>query len=164
MYKKPVLINNINGDNMINEIMNSKIIYGNIDDNIDKISKLMKDNNIGFIPIKNNEEYIGVITDRDLALSISSIKDKGDNIEPYITKDLFCINKDDNIEDALNIMKKHKVKRLLVKEKDNIVGVLSLSDILNHTDDCEIIKTIKCIFSIKDNTFNESAEIDEFYL
>ncbi len=164
MYKKLVLINNINGDNMINEIMNSKIIYGNIDDNIDKISKLMKDNNIGFIPIKNNEEYIGVITDRDLALSISSIKDKGDNIEPYITKDLFCINKDDNIEDALNIMKKHKVKRLLVKEKDNIVGVLSLSDILNHTDDCEIIKTIKCIFSIKDNTFNESAEIDEFYL
>ena len=61
-------------------------------------------------------------------------------------------------------MKDNKVKRLLVKEKDNIIGILSLSDILNYTNNKNVINTYKTIFYIHDNNSSLISEVDEFYL
>ena len=61
-------------------------------------------------------------------------------------------------------MGKYKVKRLLVKEKDNTIGILSLSDILNYTNNNNLIDTYKNIFYINDNRKEFTPEIDEFYL
>ena len=61
-------------------------------------------------------------------------------------------------------MSEYKIKRLLVKEKDNTIGVLSLSDILNYTSNENILNTCKSIFYIHDNEKSLIAEIDEFYL
>ena len=72
------------------------------------------------------------------------------------------INSD--IDNVLKLMGTNKIKRLLVKEKDNIVGILSLSDILNYTNNKNIINTYKTIFYIHDNDHSTIAEIDEFYL
>lgn len=149
---------------MISEIMSKKIIYGNLNSSIKDISKLMKDNNIGFVPIKENNKYVGVITDRDICLSIPSINNINDSVKSYITNNIVYIDVNSNTSDALKQMSKYKVKRLLVKEKDNIIGILSLSDILNYTDNNNLISSIKTIFYIHDNNQNHIAEIDEFYL
>lgn len=149
---------------MINEIMSKKIIYGNIDSSIKDISILMKKHNIGFIPIKDKDKWVGVISDRDICLACSNIKNTDESINSYMSKNLICIDINSDIESALEIMSKEKVKRLLVKEKDNIIGVISLSDILMYTNNNNVLTTIKTIFYIHDNDFNGSAEIDEFYL
>jgi len=164
MYKLFLLINNINGDFMIKNIMSKKIIFTNLNSSIKDVSKLMKDNNIGFIPIKENDNYIGVITDRDICLSIPNIKSISDSIKSYITNNIVYIDSNSNIDEALNKMSKYKIKRLLVKEKDNTIGVLSLSDILNYANNKNIINTYKSIFYIHDNEKSLIAEIDEFYL
>jgi len=149
---------------MINEIMSKEIVFGNTDSSIKDIANLMKTNNIGFIPIKNKDKYVGVITDRDIALSLVSIKDINDSIKPYMTNNIVYIDYNCNIDDALDIMSKNKIKRLLVKEKDNTVGILSLSDILNYTNNNNIIETYKAIFYTHDNVLNTLPEIDDFYL
>ena len=149
---------------MINEIMSKEIVFGNTDSSIKDIANLMKTNNIGFIPIKNKDKYVGVITDRDIALSLVSIKDINDSIKPYMTNNIVYIDYNCNIDDALDIMSKNKIKRLLVKEKDNTVGILSLSDILNYTNNKNIIETYKAIFYTHDNVLNTLPEIDDFYL
>lgn len=164
MYIQAILSNNISGDYMINEIMSKKIIFGNINDSIKDISNLMKNNNIGFIPIKNENKYVGVITDRDICLSIPTISSVNESVKSYITNNIVYIDIDSSIDDALNEMSKFKVKRLLVKENDNVIGILSLSDILNYTNNKNILGSIKTIFYIHDNNQSSIAEIDEFYL
>ena len=164
MYKKALLSNNKSGDIMINEFMNRKIIFADINDSFKKVSYLMKKNNIGFIPIKDNNKYIGVITDRDICLSLPNINNINDSIKSYITNNIIYIDVNSKIEDALEKFGKYKVKRLLVKDKDDIIGILSLSDILNHFNDEYLIKTIKNIFYIHDNNKNNENEIDDFYL
>lgn len=164
MYKKIKLENNIIGDFMIKNIMTYKIISGNTDNTFKEISTLMKDNNIGFIPIKENDKYIGVITDRDISLALSNINNINDSIKSYITNNIIYIDINDSIDDALKLMRNNKIKRLMVKEKDNIVGILSLSDILNYTNNPNIINTYKTIFYIHDNHRSFIAEVDEFYL
>lgn len=149
---------------MISEIMSKKIIFSSIENSIKDVSKLMKENNIGFIPIKEKDEYIGVITDRDICLAIPTIENVNDSIKSYITNNIIYIDVNSSINEALNIMSKYKVKRLLVKEKDNTIGVLSLSDILNYANDEMLINTCKSIFYIHDNNSSYISEIDEFYL
>jgi len=149
---------------VINEIMSKKIIFGSINDSIKDISSLMKTNNIGFIPIKDKDKYVGVITDRDICLSIPSISSVNDSIKSYITNNIVYIDIDYSIDETLNQMSKYKVKRLLVKDKDTIIGVISLSDILNYTNNNNVLSSIKTIFYIHDNNQSSIASIDEFYL
>ena len=164
MYNKNKLENNTIGDYMIREIMTYNIISGNKDNTFKNISLLMKKYNIGFIPIKDKDEYIGVITDRDVCLAIHTINNVNNSIKSYITNSVIYVDVDSDIDNALKIMSTNKVKRLLVKEKDNIIGILSLSDILNYTNNNNILNTYKTIFYINDNTHNSIAKIDEFYL
>lgn len=164
MYKIVYLENNIIGDKMIKNIMSYNIVSGNINNSFKEISLLMKNNNIGFIPIKDEDKYIGVITDRDLSLSLSTINNINDSIKSYITNNIIGIDINDSIDNALKLMRDNKIKRLLVKEKDNIIGILSLSDILNFTNNTNIINTYKTIFYIHDNNKSSIAEVDDFYL
>ena len=124
----------------------------------------MKQNNIGFIPIKDKNKYVGVITDRDICLAIPTIDNVNDSIKSYITNNIIYVDADSDIDSALSIMGSNKVKRLLVKDKDKIIGILSLSDILNYTNNNNIINTYKTIFYIHNNDNGTIAEIDEFYL
>ncbi|MDO4963753.1 MAG: CBS domain-containing protein [bacterium] len=149
---------------MIKDIMSKKIIFSNINDSIKDVSEIMKKNNIGFVPIKDNGKYIGVITDRDICLSIPNLNSINDSVKSYINNNTIYIDINANIEEALNLMSKYKVKRLLVKEKDNTIGVLSLSDIINYSDNTNIITACKSIFYIHDNNKSTYAEIDSFYL
>lgn len=164
MYKLIILENNISGDFMIRDIMTYKIISGDVDNSFKDISLLMKENNIGFIPIKDDDKYVGVITDRDICLAIPTISNINDSIKSYVTNNIIYIDVNSDIDNALKTMGTNKVKRLLVKDKDKIIGVLSLSDILNYTNNKKIIGTYKTIFCIHDNGHSTIAEVDEFYL
>ena len=70
----------------------------------------------------------------------------------------------DLTKEAIDLMKKHKIKRLLVKKNNKLVGVLSLSDLLNTVDNNILIETYKTIFSINRNTDKYLTDIDEFEL
>ena len=100
---------------MIRDIMSYNIISGKKEDSLKDISLLMKENNIGFIPIKDEDEYIGVITDRDICLAIPSINNVNDSIKSYITNNIIYIDINSDIDNALKTMGSNKVKRLLVK-------------------------------------------------
>lgn len=149
---------------MINKIMSKNIIFGLIDYSVKDVAKLMKENNIGFIPIKDKDKYVGVITDRDICLAICTMKDINDCIKPYMTNNIICIESNSTINEALKLMAKHKIKRLIVKEDNTPIGILSISDILNYTNNKNIINIYKSIFCIKNNKKSITSKIDDFYL
>lgn len=155
----------INGDLMrIKEVVNKNIIVGDVKDSIVEIATIMKKYNIGFMPIKNEQKIIGVITDRDIVINcISNNCNNNDSIEGYINKNIIHIDWNREINDALNIMAKEKVKRILVSDNMKLVGVLSLSDIINK-EEKKTLETIKSIWKLKDNNRNIEPEIDEYYL
>ena len=81
----------------------------------------------------------------------------------YIEKNIININEEETIENALEQMKKHKIKRLLVTNENKVTGILSLSDILQH-DSSNILPFIQTIFENETNHRENTAEIDSFYL
>jgi predicted transcriptional regulator len=162
----------INGDNMkVKDIMSKSMVTANINNTLSEVSRMMKEYDIGFIPVENENDFIGVITDRDIVIrAIAKGISVDDKIDKYITHYISSISDDASIEEALELMSEEKVKRLLVEEKRKIFGILSLSDILSVQDDNFVIKAISNIFSPFGKPLTENdislieAEIDEFEL
>lgn len=167
MYKCVKISNNIIGDYMkVKDIMSKNLIICSSDINVINISNIMKKYNIGFIPIEKKKKIIGVITDRDIVINIISNKvNNNSSIESYVNSNIIHIEENSSIDKCLNIMKENKVKRLIVVNKEKIVGVISLSDILNCYDDLDkVTEVAKVIWSTIKSDDNYKTEIDEFYL
>ena len=167
MYKCVKISNNIISDYMkVKDIMSKNLIICSSDINVINISNIMKKYNIGFIPIEKNKKIIGVITDRDIVINIISNKvNNNSSIESYVNSNIIHIEENSSIDECLNIMKENKVKRLIVVNKEKIVGVISLSDILNCYDDLnKVTEVVKAIWYTTKNNDNYKTEIDDFYL
>lgn len=146
---------------MIEKIMSKNLIVLN-DSNLEDIAKAMKRYDVGMVIINENNKIKGIITDRDIVTKILANKDN--KIKEYLTTNLVSIDINSDINEAIDLMKKHKIKRLLVKKNNKLVGVLSLSDLLNTVDNNILIETYKTIFSINRNTDKYLTDIDEFEL
>lgn len=86
-------------------------------------------------------------------------------IHSYLSTLLITIKEEDSLEDALSLMSKHQVKRLLVTREEKIVGIVSLSDIYFASDNIDkLTETLRQMKKIKKNKTVEDTQIDAFYL
>lgn len=125
----------------VKDFMTKGIVKCDINDEISTIAEIMETNNIGFIAVEDDDNIIGVITDRDIV--IGPVMDNIDSIADFISTGIISIDEDKDIEEALSLMKKNKIKRLLVTRKDKYVGVISISDLLNSEHETTIFDTLK---------------------
>ena len=140
----------------------SNLIVVDIDTSLDEVAKIMKEYDIGFVPVNKDNKIIGVLTDRDIVTKIIANKDS--KIEGYINTELITIDLNKSLEDAINLMGEKKVKRLLVSDKDKLVGIVSMSDIINNIDGNILVNNLKKIWEIYRNTDEYKVKINDFYL
>lgn len=147
----------------VRDIMTRNLITCEEDCSIHQISQKMKKFDIGLMIITNKNKIEGVITDRDIVIEMIAAYDH--KVKDYIHRIIQTIDQNRTVEDAMNIMKDKKIKRLLVTEQTKVVGVLSIADILNKTDEKEnLIETLKTIYTIQNNIDKYKQENNEFYL
>ena len=121
------------------EIMTARVISTKKESSILDVMKLMKDKNVGFVVIEEEKEAIGVITDRDIVLSLSKEISCNTNITKIMKKYVISINEKTPVDEASDIMGYMQVRRLVVvNDQNKIVGVLSLSDLAKCTSTEEI--------------------------
>ena len=147
------------------DIMSRDIITVKESSSICEVAKIMKEKDIGFIPISNEKNIAGVVTDRDLVCNaLANNCDIKKEVKEYMTRRVINVNIEDNVSKILSTMRKNKIKRVLVTDDNKkLVGIVSFSDILNNNE-FEILNTMKEIWSIKRNSDEYRTEIDEFYL
>lgn len=114
----------------VSEVMTAKVISIKKECSILDVMKIMKEKNVGFVVIEEDNEAIGVITDRDIVLSLSKEISYNTNIVKVMKKYVVTINDDENVSTASDTMGYMQIRRLVVVNENNkIVGVLSLSDL-----------------------------------
>jgi len=114
---------------------------------------IMQQRDTGILPVIQDPftpRLVGVVTDRDLCLHVvAGGRDPARIwISECMTEDPICCIVEDDIRHALELMKQHQVRRLpVVNEKHEIVGILSLSDLVRKgtTDSFEIAATLQRI-------------------
>ncbi len=106
--------------------------------NISEIAKLMEKNHIGCVPVCDNKDCIvGVITDRDIILrSVACDKDlKTTKASEIMTCNVCTCNENDEICDVEHKMSKNQIRRIPVVENNKVVGILTLGDLAQNTQE-----------------------------
>lgn len=155
---------NDTGDKMkIKDVMTKDLIVGKESDTIFKIAEWMKKYDIGFIPIARDKKIVGVITDRDIVVkALANGAKPNTEISNYMTENVITIEVEESIDALFETMKKNKIKRVLVTDHKRLVGVVSLSDLIEENK--KVLETMKEIWQIRKNDDTFLVEIDEFYL
>lgn len=105
------------------------------------VARRMRDLDVGFLPVVDNEEIVGVVTDRDVV--IRGLAQDGDvsmmTAEGVMTADYaYCFEYDDTI-DVAERMEREQIRRLLVlNERKRAVGIVSLGDLAIGARDPEL--------------------------
>jgi CBS domain-containing protein len=87
---------------------------------------------VGFLPICEDEQLLGTITDRDIAIRgvAEGIDPQKVNVRHIMTPNAFYCFEDQDVEDVSESMQQKEVKRMLILDRDRkLVGVVSLGDI-----------------------------------
>lgn len=125
------------------DIMTPNPIWCLPTDTVQRIAEVMKQNNIGSVPVIENEQtqkLIGIITDRDLALKIiADGRDaKSTKAEAVMTRKVVTCREDDDIQVAMNGMSEHQLRRILIVDHVNkLLGIISQADVATRVDQAE---------------------------
>ena len=117
------------------EVMTKKPVCCLPTDVVSKAAQRMKKENVGSIPVIDNEKtkkVIGIVTDRDLAMQI--VADGGDpkstSVSDVMTRKVITCLADDGIQVAVDAMAKHQLRRIPVVDADyRILGIISQADV-----------------------------------
>lgn len=122
----------------VREVMTTNVDFCTPLDNVFEVATKMKDLDVGAIPIVENNELLGMITDRDLVVRGIAEKHPGSNSVTNVMSDhLITIGPDASIEEAAHKMAEHQIRRLPVVENGALIGIVSLGDlaIRDYSDD-----------------------------
>jgi CBS domain-containing protein len=118
----------------VKEIMtpNAKAIW--LTESLADAAQLMWENDCGVLPIiKDGRKVIGMITDRDICMA-AAMRDTSPSsvsVEEVMTGQVYSVNPEDDVSQALEAMREHKIRRLAVVNADGeLEGVLSMNDVV----------------------------------
>jgi CBS domain-containing protein len=98
---------------------------------LQQIAKKMKDFDVGAIPVCEGDKAIGMVTDRDITMSLADGKDVSKlSARDLMSKNVIHCRDTEEAEDAIRIMEKNQIRRLpVLNEAQKLVGMVSLGDI-----------------------------------
>ena len=86
---------------------------------------------IGSLPITDGEQLVGMITDRDITTRV--VAEAADHTNTSVgdvsSRDLVTVEPDEDLDEALQLMARHQVRRLPVVENGRLVGIVAQADI-----------------------------------
>ena len=94
--------------------------------------KLMAEKKIGALLVIDNEQLIGIVSERDYARKVI-LQGKSSSETPVrdiMSAEVFKVKSEQTVEDCMQTMTEKRVRHLPVLEDEKIVGVLSIGDLV----------------------------------
>lgn len=115
----------------ISEIMTKDVISLSVEDTVEHAAMLMKEHNIGSIPVSTNDKVVGIVTDRDIIMRcVAEGTDiKTQKIREIMTSNPVLGNQNINADEATRIMSERQIRRLPIVDNNKLVGMVSLGDL-----------------------------------
>ena len=117
----------------LSEIMTTDVEIIQPDDTLRMAAQKMRDRDIGFLPVCDGTDLMGVLSDRDI--TVRALAD-GMDIAVMLGRDLMTTPAiyafdDQDVAEAAKIMEENQIRRLVVLSRDDkrLVGVISLGDL-----------------------------------
>ena len=125
-----------------NDIMTSNPTCCLASDPVTEAAQIMKNEDVGAVPVvedQTSKKLVGIITDRDIVVNVVAGGRGSDcEIRDVMTRNPVTCRPDDAIQNAMDRMSQHQVRRIpVVDGKDRVVGIISQADLAIRIDQPE---------------------------
>ena len=132
------------------EIMTKNVRTATREMSLREIAAIMRDGDMGAVPVVDDGKLIGIVTDRDIVVRcIADGREADAAINEAMTSELFTVAPDDFVFEAIRLMGDKQVRRVpVVDENGQLAGIIAMADIALETEDeREIAETLEEISS-----------------
>jgi CBS domain-containing protein len=120
----------------IDEVMTHNVVSAETSASLREVAELMRYHNVGSVVITEGARPVAMLTDRDLALAVvAEGVDPADAAGPLASRPLVTGNVQMDIEEAAALMVQHRIRRLPVKDGDELAGIVTIDDLAVRAGD-----------------------------
>jgi CBS domain-containing protein len=135
----------------VSQIMTTGVEYAEDTDSIINVAKRLAVADIGAVPVCDKHGLLkGIVTDRDIVVRVVALGLDTRQTKVGVLADqdnVVAIGVDDDIREAVEVMKTHKVRRLPGLDGDRVVGVLSQADLAGSLPEADFSNLLAVISS-----------------
>jgi len=119
------------GHTFVKDVMISDLATLDVSTSIKDAAKLMDEKNVGCIIVTKNQIPIGILTERDFIKRVAA-KEKSliASIEEVMSSPIIEIDPNETVWEAAQIMKINNIHKLPVKKNDQIIGIVTTTDLV----------------------------------
>lgn len=133
---------------LVKQVMNKKVVVAKPNVTIREASKVMSKFHIGSLVVVDESGIAGILTERDILISVAEGKDADQTqIRDIMSRNVITIEPDKTVEEVVDLMVEHKIKKLPVVREGKLVGIITASDIV--VVEPKLIQNIANLVSIK---------------
>lgn len=95
-------------------------------------ARILRDENVGSLPVVRDGRVTGIVTDRDLAIRVLAERrdPRSTRVADVVSGEPVTVRADQDLDEALRLMAHHQLRRLIVVEdSDRLVGILAQADV-----------------------------------
>jgi CBS domain-containing protein len=119
------------------DYMSTAIRSIDIDATLKEAGSLLEQWRVGSLLVRKGSRYIGIVTDTDLSRKAvaKGLDPSTTTVNTCMTKPLISLDQTERMSVAIELMKEHGIRHLVVTEADQVIGVLTLSGIIRYYSD-----------------------------
>ena len=118
---------------LVRDIMTNPVISVDSSATAHEAAKMMEKSKIGAIVVFENNLPVGIITDRDFAIKITAHAYPIDTpVRRIMSSPLVTITSDSPFWVGANLMNSRKIRRLVVIDDEQVVGIIAITDLVDH--------------------------------
>jgi CBS domain-containing protein len=104
---------------------------------VTEAARLLAEQDVGSLPVVENERLVGIVTDRDITLRVVAEGRSGEGVTigEIASREPVTVDAGDPLDEALKRMARHQVRRLPVVERGRLVGMLAQRDVARNADE-----------------------------
>ena len=135
----------------VKEVMTREVEFIHPNDSLQTAAQKMRDRDVGFLPVYEGDELVGVVTDRDIVIRgiVGGMNPDAIVGREMVTSPVIHCFDDQDVEDAAHLMRQNQIRRLIVLDRNNnqLAGVVSLGDLAGTVNDKTSGKVLQGISS-----------------
>ena len=133
---------------IVKEAMHEGATWCTPDTPITEVAQLLRDEDIGCVPIGENDRLIGMVTDRDITTRGVA---EGQELSSLTARDVMTggieyVREDDDLDDAIQLLENRQIRRApVINAQKRLVGFLSLGDISHAAEQQQTAELVESV-------------------